>query len=285
MVYRFLRFPEGRAKAVTLSYDDGCRQDIRFSEIISEYGLKCTFNMTGDERCGRKALTVEQVRENFLDKGHEVAIHGYMHRAEGLVRPIEGIQDVLNCRLELERRYDMIIRGMAFPDSGIRRFCNGASYESIKQYLKELDVAYSRTLGSDNNSFELPTDWHQWMPTAHHDNPKLFEYIDEFLSIDTSVSAYKSTRYPRLFYMWGHSFEFDKNDNWDRLTKICEKLSGHEDVWYATNIEIYNYVTAYNSLIYSADGNTVYNPTLYTVWFDVDGTLFCIKSGETIKIQ
>ena len=285
MVYRFLRFPEGRAKAVTLSYDDGCRQDIRFSEIISEYGLKCTFNMTGDERGKSRALTVEKVREKFFDKGHEVAIHGYMHRAEGLVRPIEGIQDVLNCRLELERRYDMIIRGMAFPDSGIRRFCNGASYESIKQYLKELDVAYSRTLGGDNNSFELPNDWHQWMPTAHHDNPKLFEYIDEFLSIDTSVSAYKSTRYPRLFYMWGHSFEFDKNDNWDRLTKICEKLSGHEDVWYATNIEIYNYVTAYNSLIYSADGNTVYNPTLYTVWFDVDGTLFCIKSGETIKIQ
>ena len=285
MVYRFLRFPEGRAKAVTLSYDDGCRQDIRFSEILSEYGLRCTFNVTSDERCGSKALTVEQVRENFLDKGHEVAVHGYMHRAEGLIRPIEGIRDVLKCRMELESKYDMIIRGMAYPDSGIRRFYNDASYDSIKQYLKELDIAYARTLGSDNNSFELPTDWHRWMPTAHHDNPKLFEYIDEFLSIDTSVNSYRSTRYPRLFYMWGHSFDVDKKDNWDRPTHICEKLSGHEDVWYATNIEIYNYVTAYNSLIYSADGNTVYNPTLYTVWFDVDGTLFCIRSGETVKIQ
>lgn len=279
--YRYLRFPEGKAKAVTLSYDDGCAQDEKFSDIISEYGLKCTFNLTG----GEGALSKETIEEKFFARGHEIAVHGYSHRAEGTMRAIEGIQDVLNCRMYLEHKYDRIIRGMAYPDCGITRFANGASYEAIKNYLTELDIAYARTLGGDNKSFELPSDWHRWMPTAHHDNERLFEFIDEFLRLDLSINTYRAARQPRLFYLWGHSFEFDRHNNWDRLTQICEKISNKNDIWYATNMEIYEYVVAYNSLIYSADGSKVYNPTLVEIWFDVDGVLYFIRPGETIRID
>jgi len=85
-------------------------------------------------------------------------------------------------------------------------------------------------------------------------------------------------------YIWGHSLEFDRNNNWDHMEAICSKLSGNPDIWYATNIEICDYVQAYKSLIYSADGHKVYNPTLLTIWLDVDGKLHTIKSGETIRI-
>lgn len=285
MRYQFLRFPGGKGKAVTLSYDDGCPEDIRFAQTISACGLKCTFNFTSAEQRGDEALSREAVEENILSKGHEIAVHGYYHRAEGSVRPIEGIQDVLNCRLELEEKYGRIIRGMAYPDCGITRFLNGANYETIKSYLTELDIVYSRTLEGDNNQFLLPTDWHRWMPTAHHGNPRVLEYADEFVNLDLSENAYIAGRHPRLFYLWGHSFEFERNNNWELLDRICEKLSGREDIWYATNMEIYNYVTAYNSLIYSADGKTVYNPTLYTIWFNIDGKLWSVASGETLKIQ
>ena len=50
-------------------------------------------------------------------------------------------------------------------------------------------------------------------------------------------------------------------------------------------MEIYDYVEAYNSLVFSADGNMVYNPTLVDVWFDVDGKLYKNKSGERIVIE
>ena len=283
MRYQFLRFPQGKTRAVTLSYDDGCQQDIRFAEIVSQYGLKCTFNLNSDE-ARKDPLTKEQVENSFLAHGHEIAVHGSLHRANGSLRSIEGIQECLNCRLELEQRYGRIIRGMAYPDFGIRRFANNATYEQIRNYLKELDIAYCRTLGSDNNGFELPSDWHCWMPTAHHDNPNLFEYIDQFMNLDFSTKQYCANRQPRLFYLWGHSFEFDRRANWDRLEQICQKISGNEDVWYATNIEIYDYVNAYNSLVYSADGKIIYNPTLYEIWFDIDGTLYSIASGETLKL-
>ncbi len=283
MRYRFLRFPEGKPKAVTLSYDDGFIADVRFAETLNKYGIKCTFNLNcvGDYK---DRLTADEVRELLLAKGHEIAVHGRHHRAEGTLRPIEAIRDVLDCRLELEKEFGMIIRGMAYPDTGITYFTNDTSYEKVKSYLTELDIAYSRTLGGDNNLFRLPEDWHCWMPTAHHTNPELMEYIDEFLALDLSTKTYIARRAPRLFYLWGHSFEFDNNNNWELLDEICTRLAGNEDIWYATNMEIYNYVQAYNSLIYSADGEMVYNPTLYDIWFDVDGRLYSIKPGETIKI-
>lgn len=274
-----MRFPDGKAKAVTLSYDDGCPDDIRFSDTISRYGLKCTFNWTR-----RNSFTQAQIEEHFLSKGHEIAVHGADHRAEGTLRPIEGIRDVLDCRLELENKLGFIIRGMAYPDSGITYFANSASYDSIKKYLTDLDIVYCRTLGGDNNSFMLPDDWHAWMPSAHHTNPKVMEFIDEFMDLDLSPKAYCAKRAPRLFYLWGHSFEFARNNNWDHLDNICNKLAGKDDIWCATNIEIYDYVNAYNSLVYSADGTIIYNPSLLDVWFDADGALYKISSGETLKL-
>ncbi|MBQ6707014.1 MAG: polysaccharide deacetylase family protein [Clostridia bacterium] len=285
MKYQFMRFPGGKAKAVTLSYDDGCREDLQFAEIISRHGFKCTFNLNGDGLKGDRAFSRETIEENFLSKGHEVAVHGYFHRAEGTLRPIEGIQDVLNCRLELEHKVGRIIRGMAYPNGGITRFSNGASYDRVKQYLTDLDIAYARSLGGDNGLFRMPTDWHNWIPTAHHDNPKLFDYIDSFLNQDLSPAHNLADRHPRLFYLWGHAFEFARNKNWDRLDEICEKLGGKDEVWYATNIEIYDYTKAYESLIYSADGKMIYNPTVTKIWFDVDGTEYTIEPGQTITLD
>jgi len=98
-------------------------------------------------------------------------------------------------------------------------------------------------------------------------------------------AQYCSSRRPKLFYVWGHSFEFERNGNWNRLYEICDVLAGKEDIWYATNMEIYEYVTAFNSLVFSVDGRRAYNPTLFEIWFDDDRKLYSIKPGETIVLE
>ncbi|MBQ8804533.1 MAG: polysaccharide deacetylase family protein [Tyzzerella sp.] len=286
MRYRFLRFPGGKAKAVTFSYDDGDRGDLRLAKTINEHGIKCTFNINsgfiGTKPDGHK-LTKDDIQKYILDAGHEVAVHGEVHRAPGKVRAIECITDALNCRLQLEEMFGRIIRGMAYPDSGITKMMPGASYENIRQYLKDLEIVYARTLGKDNDSFMLPDDWYAWMPTAHHVNPKAIDYAKKFVEMDVE-KLYIAETQPRLYYLWGHTFEFDRNNNWELLDELCGILGGHDDIWYATNIEIYDYVTAYNSLVYSADSTRVYNPTLIDVWFVVDGKLYEVKSGEEIRV-
>ena len=284
MYYRHLRFPEGKAKAVTFSYDDGVKADIRLANTLTRYGLKGTFNLNSFNLNSESNLSVEEIKTHLLDAGHEIAVHGEFHKALGLCTPLEGIQDVLNCRLTLEKTFGRIIRGMAYADSGIRNMQSDTDYARIKGYLSELGILYSRTLGEDNDSFKLPQDWFAWMPTVHHTNPNTLEYADKFLQIDCD-EQYCANMYPRLYYVWGHSFEFDRENNWNLLDALCEKISGHEDIWYATNIEIYDYVQAYRALVFSVDGTMVYNPTLIKVWFHIDNKAYCILPGQTLSLE
>ena len=111
------------------------------------------------------------------------------------------------------------------------------------------------------------------------------EFVDKFLALDISNKAYHARRASRLLYIWGHSYEFDRDNNWERIEEICQKVANNDEIWYATNIEICDYVDAYKRLRYSADGRMVYNPSVLTVWFDVDNKMYKIDPGETIRIE
>ncbi len=289
MDYRFLRFPGGRAKAVTFSYDDGTRDDIRLSRIITPKGIKCTFNINSGllgSSSDDRHLTADEIRSHILDAGHEIAVHGQVHMALGLARPVDGIYDVLSCRRELERDFGRIVRGLAYADNGITNLQNGAAYENIRRYLQDLGICYARTLGGDNNRFCLPADWYAWMPTAHHDNPQVMDYIREFLAQEPDGEhTYPATRFPRLFYLWGHSVEFQRRNNWELLEEICGALGGHEEIWYATNMEVFEYVQAWDRLVFSADGTQVYNPNLMDVWFRTDSRQYCVHPGQTLVLE
>lgn len=283
MRYCFLRYPGGKFKAVTLSYDDGVCADLRLAALLDSYGMKGTFNINSGFFGGVGKMTPEEIKNNILAKGHEIAVHGENHIAPGVARPAVVIADILNCRQTLETMFDSIIRGMAYPDSGILRMHNGNSYESIRSYVKELDIVYARALRGDNNAFMLPEDMLAWMPTAHHNNPLLKSYVQEFTELKEENTR-SANRYPRLFYLWGHSYEFDNDDNWDVIEDFCASISDRDDTWYATNMEIAEYMRAYRSLVTSADGKRVYNPSLQTVWMDVDGKSVSIPSGTTVRV-
>lgn len=284
MKYRYLRFPNGKPKALTFSYDDGCRWDKDLALIFKDYNVKATFNInSGYMGKSDWYLTKEEIKEYIIDNGFEVAVHGDFHRAPGMVRAIDGIQDCLNCRLNLEKEFGGIIRGMAYPNSGIRKFLNGASYEKVREYLSDLDIAYSRSLGGDNNSFNLPTDWLNWVPTMHHDNPNSIQWAQEFLDKKTE-EGFIAYRYPTLLYIWGHSYEFNNKNNWEHIHELLKMLSNRDEIWYATNIEIFEYVEAYSRLVCSADGTKIYNPSAKTVWFFQDGVIYSISPDETLYI-
>ncbi len=289
IVRKYMRYPGGLKKAVTFSYDDNNKYNIRLAKTLHKHGIKCTFNINSGRinktTCDNENyLTYDDIKENILNLSHEVAVHGKDHIAPGAVSVLEGINEFLDCRKDLEKNLGLIIRGMAYPNDGIRHINPGNSYENIRNYLAELGIVYSRTLGFDNNDFELPTDWFNWKPTAHHKNPNLMNYIDEFVNLDVDAK-YHTTRYSKLFYLWGHAFEFEYDNNWELLDEICENLAGKEDIWYATNIEIYDYIKAYNSLIWSADHKTVYNPTVTKIWIEINDVMYTVSPGETLKLD
>ncbi len=286
MKYRFLRFPHGKAKAVTLSYDDGCKADEKLIEILNKYGVKTTLNICSgwiEDEAPNAYRTVSNIKRLAESGNHEIAIHGDNHIAIGNTSTVFGINDILKCREKLEKLFGGIIRGMAYADTGINQLTAGVTATDIKQYLKYLGISYARTLDGGNSSFDIPQDFLEWVPTAHHNNPNLFEYLDDFLAVDAD-KQYSALRKPLLFYLWGHSSEYDKNNNWEILEEFCKKVSQYNDIWLATNIEVCDYVNAYRNLLFSVDNMTVFNPTAMDVWFDIDGQLYCVRAGQSLII-
>lgn len=268
----YMLFPEGKPKALTLSYDDGVVQDVRFMKILDRYGIKCTFNLnsgrfpteTPAEMPARGNLCVQAVKELYANSGHEVAVHSLTHPFLEKIPPHLACLEVLEDRRNLEAMFGGIVRGMAYPQ--------GTYSDSVVECLRLCDVAYARTTVT-TESFAVPTDWLRLHPTCHHNNPHLFELVDRFLNSAPFLE-------PWLFYLWGHSYEFDDYDNWDRIEKFCESIGGRDDIWYATNIEIFDYVQAYQRLVYSSSADLVYNPSVIPVWINYNEQPLMIGAGE-----
>ena len=102
------------------------------------------------------------------------------------------------------------------------------------------------------------------------------EYAKQFLDKRTDSFENKD---PYLFCVWGHSYEFNDSNSWDVIENLAKFISGKDDVWYATNAEIFDYCDCFKKLIFNAERTLVFNPTHIDVFFEHIGKRFVVKSG------
>lgn len=279
MISRFLRFPGGKSRALTLSYDDGVQQDLRLVEILKKHGIKCTFNINAGlfspeetvfpEGQIHRRMKRSEILKAYPEELCEVACHGYTHPWLEKCDPALATNEVLEDRKALEALFGRTVQGMAYP--------YGTFIDQVVEILKNCGIRYSRTVVS-TGCFDMPTDWLRMPATCHHNDPRLMELADQFLV---------GTRYPapRLFYLWGHSYEFDMDNNWHVIEAFAEKMGGREDIWYATNMEVYNAWLDFTRLESTADGHLIYNPNVRSVWIaDNKFRTYEIKPGEAIHL-
>jgi hypothetical protein len=87
----------------------------------------------------------------------------------------------------------------------------------------------------------------------------------------------------RLLYVWGHSYEFNNDNNWELIEEFSKAAAHLPDTWYATNIEIVDYVNALRALRISVDRTFAYNPTATEVWVSFNQEPVSIAPGQTVK--
>lgn len=280
-MYRtFLRFPNFREKAFTMSYDDGVRQDKRLIAIMKENGLKGTFNLSDGFfektvlNTGKGHVTKEEALEIY--DGMEVALHGERHLSLAEVDLGMATNDIATNRKNLENLFGKIVKGMAYA--------NGTYDDEVIQMLKACGVQYART-GISTEGFNLPTDWLRMPSTCHHNHPKLMDLARFFVEDFYPEKMYFWAKRPKLFYLWGHSYEFDNDNNWHVIEEFAKYIGNREDIWYATNGEIFEYIQAYDRLEFSMDGNIIHNPTTTDIYMNyLINKKVVIHAGETVKL-
>lgn len=227
---------DGKMKAITFSYDDGVTQDQRLISLFNKYGMKCTFNINSGYlgmpgSLVREDVTVahvkprkEEVRKIY--EGHEIAAHTLTHPMLPMQTDEEVIRQVEEDRLALSDIAGYEVVGMAYPGGG-----KNHDERVVKLVRENTGIRYARTIIS-NYSFDPQQDLIAFKPTVYHhaEWDEMERLADEFLALKADS--------PRIFYIWGHAYEFDIHNTWDRFEAFLKKIADKPDIFYGTNREV-----------------------------------------------
>lgn len=259
-------FPGGKFKVLTMSYDDGRTADRKLVEIFNKYGIKGTFHLNSGllDQPGR--IGPDEIKD--LYQGHEVSCHTSTHPTIARCPKEQIAQELLLDRIKLEEIVGYPVRGLSYP--------NGSHNKQIRELLPHLGFEYARVVET-TKGFGFPEDWFQWKATCHH-NHNLMELGQQFINLHKKQYLY-------MMYVWGHSYEFDNDNNWDLMENFCSLVGNREDIWYATNIQIVDYFNALDQLKFAANMKFVYNPSASSVWLSVGGEIVEVKGGQLVELM
>lgn len=219
----------GKMKAVTFSYDDGVEQDVRFIELLNRYGLRGTFNLNlglqSRKNTFRKSdiivrhLELAEIPKVYAD--HEIAGHTMTHAHLENLEEFAIREEIRACQDGIQQLTGRAVTGMAYP--------YGTYDDRVVRIAGELGVKYARTT-EQTEHFELPGDLLRLSTTCRHANPRTLELARAFVESEPCR--------PQLFYLWGHTYEFDEFGTWDRFEQLCKIISRRSDVFYGTNTEV-----------------------------------------------
>ena len=226
----------GKNKAITFSFDDGVTQDIRLIGILDKYNLKSTFNLNSSllgmegalDRNGKK-VSHNKIKPYDVKKvygGHEVAVHTLIHPNLTTLDEQTVIWQVEQDRQALQKLVGYEIKCMAYP-------CGGTNNDDrVAEIIKRnTGIKFSRTITSAYN-FDLQENLLRFNPSVYYiETEKLFEMGEEFIGLKPET--------PKLFYIWGHSYEMDADYiSWEKFEEFCKLVSGKSDIFYGTNSEV-----------------------------------------------
>ena len=267
-------YPGGKPKAFNITYDDGVVQDTRFVQMMNRYGLKGTFNLNSQlmkenfQWVHPSGLTIERLSPEKaveLYKGHEVASHSLTHPDFQWLGEEEITRQMLADKQQLEQWFGEKICGFGLPFD---------YYSPLVAYCAcKCGFEYSRT-SSESYRYAPPENYLWWAAGAYHMNPRWRTFVERFFDTDDELA---------LCQIVGHSYDLDTENMWDEMEALLKRVSEDDTIASMTNIEIVRYLKAIRSV--KTTGRQIHNTTDTDLWYEINGSVVCVKPGERVSIK
>ena len=217
-------YPDGKYKALIMSYDDGLDDDIALAQLFDRYGIIGTFHLNSgllDTRAIWNEGKPNEILQTYLSKdtlvhvfkNHEIAVHGTYHKALVGLSDKEILEEI-NIDIEnLTILSDRKISSMAYAF--------GSTNDHVAEVIGTTPLTNARTVKSSYN-FDLPENYYLWSPTCH--DSEALEYLEAYIYLDSPSLS--------LFYVWGHSWELRDTLRNQNILKFCNKIGDRDDIWY-----------------------------------------------------
>lgn len=225
---------------VTTSWDDGHVLDLKLADLLTKYGIKGTFYVSPQchELAEKDRLTHGQIKT--LSHNFEIGAHTMTHRSLPALEPTEAQKEIYDSKTHIEKVTGRTITSFCYPRGEYTKthvsFVHSAGFtlaRTVKRFVTEI--------GSD--PLQMPTSIHAYdhwsdvwgVMKVVHFNPVRFFYLYHRWDRQAIALFDKVLVEGGVFHLWGHSWEIDKNGDWDRLEAVLHYLSGKREVSYVTN--------------------------------------------------
>jgi peptidoglycan/xylan/chitin deacetylase (PgdA/CDA1 family) len=228
---------------VTTSWDDGHRLDLKLASLLEKYRIKGTFYISPFYLKDR--LTEDEIRE--ISKYHEIGAHTLTHRDLASIPIDEAEKEIRLSKLYLERVLGHEVGMFCYP--------KGKYNQRIKEIVKKNGFLGARTCNVEN--FDLPKDPYEWRITLYASNGSPLMTLRIWIRSKISARALldwecrakllfdQFLESGGIYHLYGHSWEIDRNNEWDKLERVLRYISFREGVKYETNFGLIKEVRKY----------------------------------------
>jgi peptidoglycan-N-acetylglucosamine deacetylase len=208
--------------------------------MLSEYGLAATFYISpwNQEFAADDLLTPRAVSD--ISSDFEIGAHTLTHRSLPTISEEEAAREVAGSKAFLEQITGSPVTSFCYP--------RGAYTELHVEQVRAAGYRYARTVTryafNLNNPLEAGTSLHvfnygwgyELLRTARFAR---FRPVASWRCLDWGVLGRAMFDLVRneggIFHIWGHSWEVDKNNDWQRLEAFFRYISGHPEIEYVPN--------------------------------------------------
>ena len=216
----------------TSSWDDGNSADLKLVKILKEFGIKGTFYIPINWKY--KNLSENEIKK--ISKFFEIGCHSFSHNNLTQLDSKDVEIEVNKSKVILEEIVNNRIKCFSYPFGKLNTL--------VINTVKKSGFTYGRT--SNAYDFEFPENLFKSNITISVSNRTL-----RFLNPRFSLIALKNhlkwdkiakkilmnKKKPKIFHLFGHSWEIEKENNWESLINFLDYLLKIEDVEFMTNGE------------------------------------------------
>jgi hypothetical protein len=214
--------------------------------MLREHGLKATFYVAPEnqEFARQDLLSLPEIRD--LSQDFEIGAHSMTHRRLPAISEQEAASEIIESKAVLEQ----------VIGKGIKVFCYpGGAYTKLHvKLVKDAGYSYARTVArykfSVDDPYEAGTSVHVYNHWFGFDlwqtacfvkfRPIKFLRCLEWDAL-AKVMFDEVTEGGGIYHIWGHSWEIDQHDDWERLENVFRYISANPKVSYVTNGELEAY--------------------------------------------
>lgn len=224
---------------VTTSWDDGTVTDLRLAELLEKYGIKGTFYIPKsypDNLLPKKDIAP-------LGRRFEIGAHSVSHPDLTKISPAQAKREIEESKIYLEDLLGHSVAMFCYP--------RGRYNENIKKMVRNSGFVAARTC--NHGGFSSPVDPYEWHITLHASNgsplmtvriwwkSRLWK-VSALLNWETRAKLLFDLALEKggVYHIWGHSAEFETNNEWNKLDRVLKYISNREGVRYMTNGEVFS---------------------------------------------